>query len=805
MQSDFSTRQKSNIVKALISDKTTAKTIREALNSPIGSTKRKYAQNVVSIMRKLHPDNQMPPMMDMYQETPPETTNTMTAYDTSPAEDAGGMVIFRRIPKPEIHYGKSRGGNATKTMARPGQFDGQGGPGTSDTPGMLSTLPNILAPQSGSINTGMGAPALQPSGGMGAGAINMNLPKPTMSTFANPSGPMSFGSPAPTIDTMGGLPALKPQGGIAQAATPAPTQQNDGINYNLATPQMQPGLFQGTTPLQQVANAAQSGSLGGSGSQYSGGQQQGGTSSAISELNSLMPDVNSAVASNMGPGMFALNSLNSQNGPYGGKSLTDLTDENAKKMDEKYGVTSLRNNLDSLMQQGAGLGGQLNSYIMGRDQFLNDIQTTIENFQNIATTQHSASPDQVAADTKYMNYLYTLKGQQQQRYTDFYNGAINQYNGELQAMTSEYSTALDAYKSDLQTANTITEMQYQMYEQALEGMYNAVQQAPIQAAQLANLKAQTSLAYAQMAADGAKSNSSLDYLTIYPKLKGQIIDSNGYAMPGVDLASKIQTLVAMNPGQDPVALATSAYQAYADGVNQYLNSTAGSDKSGMGTPITSSSKMAIGQQALKNFANLYSLGQASGDSTTQTYAQLALDSIGASLGNIKAGELSSNASGLQSAIQSLSAKKGVFGLFGGPVVNSLADFQNQLTNGGINDPAIGTALYNNYQAYLNNPAAINKPTAAEFVSGYLNDQTSTATRNQPVSPQDLALHVGEVYGRYLIQNAFNSATSDGAFSSVSPEEFTTGLQAANDQAAFSAANPSIDSSWSNGILGGLQG
>lgn len=112
--------------------------MRESLASPLGSTSRQKIQKTFSIMQKLsasHDGIGGPGMMF----NPMDTEQTM-APDTGPItisnEDSRGMVIFHKIPKPRIIYGKMA---PTKKQT----MDGQGGPGGATLSG--GSLDNLFA------------------------------------------------------------------------------------------------------------------------------------------------------------------------------------------------------------------------------------------------------------------------------------------------------------------------------------------------------------------------------------------------------------------------------------------------------------------------------------------------------------------------------------------------------------------------------------------------------------------------------------------------------------------------------------
>lgn len=130
--------QKADILDSMMKHPETRRLIKEALSSPLGSTSRTKLQKHMSIMSKLHNTNYGTDdgaggpgvIPEQYPGNQPE-------FDAvhNPSEGSKGMVIFHKIPKPRITYGKVAPtmDAARKDQARAGSFnepvDGSGGPG----------------------------------------------------------------------------------------------------------------------------------------------------------------------------------------------------------------------------------------------------------------------------------------------------------------------------------------------------------------------------------------------------------------------------------------------------------------------------------------------------------------------------------------------------------------------------------------------------------------------------------------------------------------------------------------------------
>lgn len=105
----------------------TAKLIKEALNSPVGSTSRAKAKKIFSIVNKLNVSHDGSGGPGMYYDRMAYGPQMAPEMDPMhiPTDNSKGMVIFRKIPTPKITYGNK----ASKFQPRAGSFDGSGGPG----------------------------------------------------------------------------------------------------------------------------------------------------------------------------------------------------------------------------------------------------------------------------------------------------------------------------------------------------------------------------------------------------------------------------------------------------------------------------------------------------------------------------------------------------------------------------------------------------------------------------------------------------------------------------------------------------
>lgn len=172
---------KGDILKGMMRRPETSKIIREAFNSPIGSTARQKAKRLINIMNKLQtaydggggPGMPQEQAQDSYAQQP-----EASEYREVPK----GMVILRKIPKPKITYGVKR--------------DGAGGPGIFDsskpfnmTP--FDTLMNSINNKSSIASMGPMNMSLDPKTGL------VSKPEATDITGAKPSSALTVSANLP--------------------------------------------------------------------------------------------------------------------------------------------------------------------------------------------------------------------------------------------------------------------------------------------------------------------------------------------------------------------------------------------------------------------------------------------------------------------------------------------------------------------------------------------------------------------------------------------------------------------------------
>lgn len=522
--------RKQTALRALMKNESLSKLIKEAVESPLGSTARKRAQKVMGIMKKTsgRMDGAGGPGF------PVQNMRTMPRH-----LDYSNFVIFPATPKQRIPFGgKAEFSLKFNTTPTPNKevMDGAGGPGS-----LLGGFSGF-----GAGSTLNQSPLAQSPFGQG------------LLSQSTPATPSSGGGLWDSV-VSGAKRLLTPFGGQTQATKLAAANKAQGsyedylkqnMNNQTAASTTQSGYFAAnpipgvTVPGQAPSNSplsspggansanidwsayrdvtGQIGQVGGGGAQQGGGQvgggQQGGGGYQAPQqqapgIGSMYPGIQGAVDSGMGPTMFAMQALaqgpdylkklpgfaNMPDSVLGSGSLGDRLEALEVSMNDKYHLDEQRNQLLQLVNQGVGLGGRLTDYIRGRDQFLNETNDMLETFKDKYITMGTADPETQASAQMHMNYLYELKGRQNKRYIEFLNTAKDEYNTQLTQMTNLYGTALEGYQKELTRKEAITQQEYQLMFGALTDMYNTVSNAPMQALEMEKLQLEMAAARADIA------------------------------------------------------------------------------------------------------------------------------------------------------------------------------------------------------------------------------------------------------------------------------------------------------------------
>jgi len=467
----------------------------------------------------------------------------------------------------------------------------------------------------------------------------------------------------------------------------------------------------------------------------------------IRDHNPILSDAQSAVDSNMGSATFALNEAKKT---LGG-TLSELTTKNQKSIWDKYDIDAERKEVDRMTAEGVTLPKDITNYIKGRDTYIEQTDKEIDKFIDKSMTESDMSnPANAAKANAQLNYLYTLRGRQNQSYIGYLNDAVEQHTNALKAKVDDYNSDITAATALLTSQNAITTEEYKLQLASFESMYNELKAAPAEQMQLDILTLQRDKALKEAAADPLTLADQTSYIDQNAKLKGVIVDKDNVAIPGTDLVQEITT-IANDPGNKDIT-PTGVMLSYIKGVQNYINQPNDNGTS-TGNGVTDAKKVSMAKEGIQQLTNLASAFTEAGDNISADAARKAAIQARGYLGNAVSSQLLSAKSipKLTEQIKLLSPGTGFFGI-GARKTPSEETFVKNVSNalGNTIDESISKAIYAAYVFASNNGQY---PNAA---NGFIYPTSSTENwnndnpydTNNPFSDEQIAQNIGKIIEAY---------------------------------------------------------
>lgn len=494
MQDKELIKRKNNLMKSILSNPKLAKTFRDAIKAPIGSTKRAQAKSVLSIMSKLKGIQQND------GQGGPTGGDTPNSSGTGPA-DYSNLMIFPAAPK--FKKAPASVQISTKTPNN----NGKGGPdfSFSTTPSTGFNLGGNPSDKTYSAPT----PPTNPFAGLGKAtydAAGKYIGQPILDTASTISSLNPF-APKPNITFKG---ALSPYGTMAESTPVVAGNYGSPLNSNSVStyPSLSSANISSNTSGNNTTGSTAGGGspMGGdmssSGSSPGGGSQDSSTSRnasdgtntgssgpstqypSLSSGDQILAGAKSAVAAGTGAGLFAMNVADQK---FGG-SLDDYINNLDQKLKTDFNLAPLEDQLNSIKSEKGNLIPTLQQYMTGKDQYLKFINDMITKQEGTLTSLNMADPFTAQKYTNQLNYLYTLQGRQNQRYGNFLNGAVADYNADVTNLQSNYDTVTKNYQDALTRGSTMAQDEYTNLYNSMTDLYNSLDQAPTKQANLEALK-----------------------------------------------------------------------------------------------------------------------------------------------------------------------------------------------------------------------------------------------------------------------------------------------------------------------------
>jgi len=212
----------------------------------------------------------------------------------------------------------------------------------------------------------------------------------------------------------------------------------------------------------------------------------------------IASDAQSAVNAGTGPGLFAKNAADAKFGGGLDQYMTNL-DEKLKK---DFNLEPLEQELSNLKAQGTNLVPTLQTYMKGRDQYISFVDDMIDKTEGQLLTLDMSDPVVANSYKNQLQYLYTLKGRQNTRYSNFLNAAVADYNADLTKTQNNYNNVYSRYQAAMTQQGTMAQNEYNNLYTTMADLYTNLEQAPTKRANAQLLQEQLYAAQAENLKNG---------------------------------------------------------------------------------------------------------------------------------------------------------------------------------------------------------------------------------------------------------------------------------------------------------------
>lgn len=154
-----------------------------------------------------------------------------------------------------------------------------------------------------------------------------------------------------------------------------------------------------------------------------------------------------------------------------GALWTDDLPSIRKRLQEEAGLDNKLSTLQNIQSEGLTIGDDLQSYIRGRDNYITNINQMIDKANDMYVTQDVSDPVVRKLLDKYRSYLYVSKGRQSMKYDQYIKTSVKEFDAKLKRLTDEYNSAYDAFKTAFSEEKEITKERYSWYKGMLSDLY----------------------------------------------------------------------------------------------------------------------------------------------------------------------------------------------------------------------------------------------------------------------------------------------------------------------------------------------
>jgi len=159
--------------------------------------------------------------------------------------------------------------------------------------------------------------------------------------------------------------------------------------------------------------------------------------------------------------------------PNGGLLASHLIDLRESIRDEAN-LEEQMNNLRDLKTRGYTFKDDLENYVQGQDEYLGRINELQHDTEKMVAYMDTSNPEVAKRMENYTKYLNILEGRQNQRYTDFINESIDDYNTEYQIALDEYEFKSTEAQQKYNDQAAITQESYLQMKDMIKGLFNNI-------------------------------------------------------------------------------------------------------------------------------------------------------------------------------------------------------------------------------------------------------------------------------------------------------------------------------------------
>jgi hypothetical protein len=255
--------------------------------------------------------------------------------------------------------------------------------------------------------------------------------------------------------------------------------------------------------------------------------------------------------------------------PYGA-SISGQVGALAETLRKESHLDSMMGEYMKMLKTGSTAQTDITDYIRGRDEYLNEVQGLIDDFKDQAVNMDMANPVIKQRAAQYQNYLYTLKGRQNKRYSEFLQASVTDFANRIDAQKQMIDMTSQDLKQQIEFKAGLAVDEYNRYYTILTDMYNQALGLPELEASRAQAKADLVSTVASIIGDASDAASAIEFSEGYIKtrkyLDEALLDSDGNMLPTsrnfADVWAQNSTPYGAVPEEHRAAIAESWKNAY---------------------------------------------------------------------------------------------------------------------------------------------------------------------------------------------------------------------------------------------------